>query len=83
MRNDVLGIGVVVLIAGIAAYLYEQQATLFGYTYSVGYPYRDLGEGLIILGVVALIIGAAMRGDEILAPLITGKSQGQSHHCPG
>jgi len=59
----VIGLGVLVLVIGIVAYAYPQQASLFGQTYTVGYPYRDLGTALIVLGFVALIGGAAMKSE--------------------
>jgi hypothetical protein len=63
LRSEVIGLGVLVLIIGIAAYAYAQQASLLGYTYTVGYPYRDLGTALIVLGFVALIGGAATKSE--------------------
>ena len=60
MRDDVIAVGVILLIIGAVAYLYPQQATVFGYTYTVGYPYQGLGTGLILLAFVAFIVGAAM-----------------------
>jgi len=70
LRSDVLGIGIIVVIAGGIAYAYTQQANFFGATVTVGYPYRDLGTALIVLGVVALIIGAAMK-QEVAIPQAT------------
>jgi hypothetical protein len=63
LRSEVIVLGVLVLIIGIVAYAYPQQASLLGYTYTVGYPYRDLGTALIVLGFVALIGGAAMKSE--------------------
>lgn len=85
MRDDVIAIGVLVLIVGVVAYAYPQTETVLGYTYTAGYPYRDLGTALIVLGIIALIVGAAM-GKEGLAipspPRVPGTaSPNSSRYC--
>ena len=51
------------LVIGIVAYFYPQQVNYLGVIVTVGYPYRDLGTALIVVGFVALIGGAAMKNE--------------------
>jgi len=53
----ILVLGAVLLIGGFIAYFYPK--TIWGIV--IGYPYRDLGALLIVLGVVMIIAGAFLR----------------------
>jgi len=65
--NWIIVLGVLLLIGGFIAYVYEQRhgwenpfTGELMYLYST-YPYRDLGMLLIVLGVVLIIVGAVLK----------------------
>ncbi len=66
MRKEIVVLGAVVLIVGIIAYIYETSIELFGQRIPVSSPYRELGTGLILLGLVIIVVGAIVKGREKL-----------------
>jgi len=64
MRDGLVVLGIFLVVFGAAGYLYAQTENFLGITVTIGYPYRDLGLVLIVMGLVAVIVGAATGGEE-------------------
>jgi hypothetical protein len=55
--GGIAAFGIMVTLVGVALYVYvESTRTLFGEV--TGYPYRDTGTLLVILGVIVIVVGA-------------------------
>ena len=59
--GGIAGLGVVLIAVGVIAYLYpEEQATYWGLSSATIYPYREIGELLLIFGIITTVIGGVV-----------------------
>lgn len=70
MRNDLLGVGMIVLILGIVAAVYPDQVCYLGQCVTYGHPYEGLGTALVILGLFAIGLGAVLNPQQPVLSLI-------------
>jgi len=59
--GGIAGLGVVLIAIGVLAYVYpEEQATYLGLSSQTIYPYREIGELLLIFGIITTVIGGVV-----------------------
>ncbi len=66
MRKDIAAIGVLVLLVGFGAYVYQGTITEFGITATPPdyHPYRDLGTALIVVAILVIVLGVALKKEK-------------------
>jgi vacuolar-type H+-ATPase subunit I/STV1 len=71
-NKGLLLLGIILLVIGLAASLYEKIETgnVLGYTYSVsrGYPYQSIGVILAVAGIVFVALGFLYSSQRIPPP---------------
>ena len=56
--GGIAGLGVLLICVGVICYLYpEEQATYWGLSSTTVYPFRGIGELLLIFGIITTVIG--------------------------
>jgi hypothetical protein len=66
---------------GLVGYAYPQQCLpctdnlqCSCFPYAVTFPYRTLGEGVMVLGLVVVIVGVVMKAKKVAYPIPTSST---------
>ena len=74
--GGIAALGILLIVVGVILYIYPEETTAFGYTVYTEYPYREIGQLLLILGIVVAVIGGIVAA---LASSVSSSPEQQVH----
>ena len=79
--GGIAGLGVVLIFVGIICYIFPQEQDIYlGLATETIYPYREIGELLLILGIVVAVIGGIVAAVASSASTLPPPSQQVHQH---